>query len=60
MSALQKILYDSLRQLGCRYVSQDRDGDVQLTHDGQPLLLQPSGQLYDLHLGKWRCVTYNR
>lgn len=60
MTALQKLLYDALRAFGCRYVRQDGDGDLHLTHDGQPLLLQPSGQLYDLHAGKWRCVTYNR
>ncbi len=58
MTSLQKLLYDSLRALGCRYVSTERDGSVNLTHDSQPLLLQPSGQLYDLHAGKWRCVTY--
>jgi len=60
MTSLQKLLYDQLRALGCRYVSTDRDGTVNLRNGADSLLLQPSGALFDLCAGKWRLVTFTR
>ncbi len=60
MTPIQKILYDSLRALGLAYLSTDRDGAVNMVNRNtqHTLSLYPSGQLYEVRVGKYINVTF--